>query len=32
VVADRVVDALKSLKLKTPPAPAGVDFETLKIV
>jgi PPK2 family polyphosphate:nucleotide phosphotransferase len=32
VVADRVVDALENMKLKTPPAPAGVNFDTLKIV
>ncbi len=32
VVADRVVEALEDMKLKTPPAPAGVNFETLKIV
>jgi PPK2 family polyphosphate:nucleotide phosphotransferase len=32
VVADRVVSALEDMKLKTPPAPAGVNFETLKIV
>ncbi|MEK7236248.1 MAG: polyphosphate kinase 2 family protein [Nitrospirota bacterium] len=32
VVADRVVDALDGMKLKTPPAPAGVNFDTLKIV
>jgi len=32
VVADRVVDALEAMKLKTPPAPAGVNFDTLKIV
>ena len=32
VVADRVVDALEDMKLKTPPAPAGVNFTTLKIV
>ena len=32
VVADRVVDALDDMKLKTPPAPAGVNFDTLKIV
>jgi PPK2 family polyphosphate:nucleotide phosphotransferase len=32
VVADRVVDALEDMKLKTPPAPAGVNFNTLKIV
>ena len=32
VVADRVVRTLEAMKLKTPPAPAGVNFETLKIV
>jgi PPK2 family polyphosphate:nucleotide phosphotransferase len=32
VVADRVVQALEDMKLKTPPAPAGVNFDTLKIV
>jgi PPK2 family polyphosphate:nucleotide phosphotransferase len=32
VVADRVVDALEDMKLKTPPAPEGVDFAKLKIV
>ena len=32
VVADRVVDALENMKLKTAPAPAGVNFDTLKIV
>jgi len=32
VVADRVVDALEDMKLKTPPAPVGVNFDTLKIV
>jgi PPK2 family polyphosphate:nucleotide phosphotransferase len=32
VVADRVVDALESMKLKTPPAPKGVNFSKLKIV
>jgi PPK2 family polyphosphate:nucleotide phosphotransferase len=32
VIADRVVSALEDMKLKTPPAPAGVNFETLKIV
>jgi len=32
VIADRVVDALEDMKLKTPPAPAGVNFDTLKIV
>lgn len=32
VVADRVVDALEAMQLKTPPAPAGVDFAKLKIL
>jgi len=32
VVADRVVDALEAMKLKTPPASVGVNFTTLKIV
>ena len=32
VVADRVVDALEDMKLKTPPAPVGVNFDSLKIV
>ncbi len=32
VVADRVADALDEMKLKTPPAPEGVDFSKLKIV
>jgi hypothetical protein len=32
VVADRIVSALEDMKLKTPPPPAGVNFETLKIV
>jgi len=32
LVADRVVVALEDMKLKTPPAPAGVNFDTLKIV
>lgn len=32
VVADRVVRTLEAMRLKTPPAPAGVNFETLKIV
>jgi PPK2 family polyphosphate:nucleotide phosphotransferase len=32
VVADRVVDALEEMKLKTPPAPEGVDFAKLRIV
>lgn len=31
VIADRVVDALENMKLKTPPAPAGIDFDTLQI-
>jgi polyphosphate kinase 2 (PPK2 family) len=32
VVADRVVSMLEDLKLKTPPAPKGINFDTLKIV
>jgi polyphosphate kinase 2 (PPK2 family) len=32
VVAECVVDALEKMKLRTPTAPAGVNFETLKIV
>jgi len=32
VVADRVVDALEGMHLKTPPAPGGVDFAKLTIV
>jgi PPK2 family polyphosphate:nucleotide phosphotransferase len=32
VIADRVVDALEGMKLKTPPPPDGVDFSKLKIV
>ena len=32
VVADRIANALEDLKLKTPPAPDGVDFAKLKIV
>ena len=32
VVAELVVQALAAMKLSTPPAPKGVDFETLKIV
>ena len=32
VVADRVVDALESMKLTMPPPPEGVDFKRLKIV
>ena len=31
VVADRIVDVLEDMKLKTPPAPEGVDFAKLKI-
>jgi PPK2 family polyphosphate:nucleotide phosphotransferase len=31
VIADCVVDALENMKLKTPPAPEGIDFDTLKI-
>ncbi len=32
IVADRVVNALEDMKLKTPPAPEGVDFTKLKVV
>jgi PPK2 family polyphosphate:nucleotide phosphotransferase len=32
VIADRIVSALEDMKLKTPPAPVGINFETLKIV
>jgi PPK2 family polyphosphate:nucleotide phosphotransferase len=32
VVADRVVDVLEAMKLKTPPTPKGVNFDKLKIV
>ena len=32
IVADRVVNALEDMKLKTPPAPEGVDFTKLRIV
>jgi PPK2 family polyphosphate:nucleotide phosphotransferase len=32
IVADRVVSALEDMKLKTPPAPEGVDFTKLKIL
>ncbi|HEX5545673.1 MAG TPA: polyphosphate kinase 2 family protein [Nitrospira sp.] len=32
IVAERVVNALKDMKLKTPPAPEGVDFTELRIV
>ena len=31
VIADRVVHALEAMKLRTPPAPPGVDFSKLKI-
>lgn len=31
VIADRVVQVLEDMKLKTPPAPADIDFDTLKI-
>lgn len=31
IVADRIVKALEAMKLKTPPAPAGIDFSALKI-
>ena len=32
IVADRIVNALEDMKLKTPPAPEGVDFTKLRIV
>ena len=32
VVAERVVSALEAMKLKTPPALAGINFDTLNIV
>lgn len=32
VVAGLAVEALEDMKLKTPPAPAGINFDTLKIV
>ncbi len=32
LVADRIVNALEGMTLKTPPAPEGVDFTKLKIV
>ena len=31
VIAERVVNALENMKLKTPPAPAGINFDKLKI-
>jgi PPK2 family polyphosphate:nucleotide phosphotransferase len=31
IIADHVVNALEDMKLKTPPAPAGINFDTLKI-
>lgn len=31
IIADRVVNALKGMKLKTPPAPAGINFDQLRI-
>ena len=32
VVADRVVDVLEAMKIRTPPATAGINFDTLIIV
>jgi polyphosphate kinase 2 (PPK2 family) len=32
VVADRIVDVLEAMKIKTPLATAGINFDTLKIV
>lgn len=31
IIAERIVQALEDMKLKTPPAPADIDFDTLKI-
>jgi len=31
VIADRIVNALEDMKLKTPSAPAGINFDKLKI-
>lgn len=31
VIAQQVVTTLENMKLETPPAPAGIDFDTLKI-
>ncbi len=31
VVAETVVSALESMKLKCPPIPTGIDFDTLRI-
>ncbi|WP_394809748.1 hypothetical protein [Nitrosomonas sp.] len=31
VIADRIVNALEDMKLKTPFAPAGINFDKLKI-
>ncbi len=31
IIAHYVVNALENMKLKTPPAPAGINFDTLKI-
>lgn len=31
IIADRIVKALEDMKLKTPPAPADLNFDTLKI-
>ena len=32
MVADRIVESLEDMKLKTPPASAGINFDKLKIV
>jgi polyphosphate kinase 2 (PPK2 family) len=31
VIAQQVVNALENMKLKTPPPPPGINFDTLKI-
>ena len=31
IIARHIVDALHNMKLKTPPGPAGINFDTLKI-
>lgn len=31
IIAQQVVNALENMKLKTPPAPVGINFDTLKI-
>jgi hypothetical protein len=31
VIAQQVVNALENMKLKTPPPPPGINFDTLRI-